>query len=84
MAKFYTIARTHMFTQAISNFQQDVDESLVLAYERFKELIRKCPHRGMSEAALVRFFYQGLSLVHIKNFDLMSGGNFLDKTPDEC
>ena len=81
MNKFYTSARTHKYTQAISNFKQEDDESLSTAYERFKELLRKCPHHGMSEAALVRFFYQGLSPVYGNSFDLIGGGNFLDRTP---
>jgi Retrotransposon gag protein len=66
------------------NFLQEGGESLAQAYERFNELIRKCPHHGISRSALVRHFYQGLNAVQINNFDLMSGGNFLDRTPDEC
>ena len=77
MKKFYTSARTHKYTQAISNFRQEPDESLATTYERFKELLRKCPHHGMTEAALVRFFYQGLSRCMVTTLILWVEETFL-------
>ena len=84
MAKYYSSARSQMFIRQITTFNQDDDESLAAAYERFMELIRKCPHHGQSEGALVRYFTQGLMYQIHNQLDTMAGGNFLDQAPDDC
>ena len=84
MKKFFPPSRTQMFIREISNFNQDGDESLAAAFERFNELIRKCPHHGQTEAALVRCFTQGLHYAHQSQLDMMSAGNFLEQSPAAC
>ena len=84
MKKFFPPSRTQLFIREISNFQQDDDESLAAAFERFKELIRKCPHHGQTEAALVRWFAQGLYFTYQNQLDMMSAGNFLEQPPAAC
>ena len=36
------------------------DETLTVAWDRFKRLIRMCPSHGLSKGELVQAFYKGL------------------------
>ncbi|GJW79201.1 hypothetical protein Tco_0140883 [Tanacetum coccineum] len=44
-----------------NNFQQEPDETLYQAWERFKELLMKCPHHYLTEMQEVILFYNGTS-----------------------
>nr|GFA14165.1 hypothetical protein [Tanacetum cinerariifolium] len=48
--------------EEINNFQQEPDESLFRAYERFKELLIKCPHYYLTDMKEVILFYNGLDV----------------------
>nr|GFA30842.1 reverse transcriptase domain-containing protein [Tanacetum cinerariifolium] len=54
------------------------------AWERFKDLLRQCPHHGFSELHQLDTFYNALNLNDQYAFDSAAGGNFLDKIPCEC
>ncbi|GKA65795.1 hypothetical protein Tco_0765502, partial [Tanacetum coccineum] len=43
LSKYYPPARTAKKIKEINNFQQEPDKNLYQAYERFKELLMKCP-----------------------------------------
>ncbi|GKE23040.1 hypothetical protein Tco_1434552 [Tanacetum coccineum] len=45
--------------EEINNFQQKPDETLYQAWERFKELLMKCPQHYLSEIPEVILFYNG-------------------------
>ncbi|GJW84244.1 putative reverse transcriptase domain-containing protein [Tanacetum coccineum] len=44
------------------NFQQEPDETLYQAWERFKELLIKCPQHYLTEMQEVILFYNGLDI----------------------
>ncbi|GKA73050.1 hypothetical protein Tco_0779266 [Tanacetum coccineum] len=46
--------------EEINNFQQELDETLYQAWERFKELLMKCPQYYLTEMQEVILFYNGL------------------------
>ncbi|GKF12688.1 reverse transcriptase domain-containing protein, partial [Tanacetum coccineum] len=46
----------------INNFQQEPDENLYQAWERFKELLMKCPQHYLTEMHEVVLFYNGLDV----------------------
>ncbi|GJV17315.1 hypothetical protein Tco_0222913 [Tanacetum coccineum] len=46
----------------INNFQQEPDESLFRAWERFKELLMKCPQHYLTDMQEVILFYNGLDV----------------------
>ncbi|GJR43533.1 putative reverse transcriptase domain-containing protein [Tanacetum coccineum] len=48
--------------EKINNFQQEPDESLYQAWERFKELSMKCPQYCLTEMQEVILFYNGLDV----------------------
>ncbi|GJS67880.1 hypothetical protein Tco_0682445 [Tanacetum coccineum] len=48
--------------EEINNFQQEPDENLYQACERFKELLMKCPQHYLTEMQEVILFYNGLRI----------------------
>ncbi|GKA05289.1 retrovirus-related pol polyprotein from transposon TNT 1-94 [Tanacetum coccineum] len=55
-------ARTAKKMEEINNFQQEPDESLFRAYERFKELLMKCPQHYLTDMQEVILFCNGLDV----------------------
>ncbi|GJV61989.1 retrovirus-related pol polyprotein from transposon TNT 1-94 [Tanacetum coccineum] len=55
-------ARTAKKMEEINNFQQEPDENLYQAWERFKELLIKCPQHYLIEIQEVVLFYNGLDV----------------------
>nr|GFB49789.1 reverse transcriptase domain-containing protein [Tanacetum cinerariifolium] len=53
------------------------------AWERFKDLLRQCPHHGFSELHQWDTFYNALNPNDHDALDSAAGGNFLDKIPRE-
>ncbi|GJV20279.1 reverse transcriptase domain-containing protein [Tanacetum coccineum] len=54
------------------------------AWERFKELLRACPHRGFTELTQVDTFYNGLNENEQDSLNAAAGGNLLSKTTREA
>ncbi|GJW51963.1 reverse transcriptase domain-containing protein [Tanacetum coccineum] len=67
----------------ITNFRQIAQESFSEAWERFKELLRKCPHHGFSLMHQLDTFYNSLSYNDQDSLNSAAGGNFLYKSPTE-
>nr|GFB67684.1 reverse transcriptase domain-containing protein [Tanacetum cinerariifolium] len=55
-----------------------------MSLERFKDLLRQCPHHGFSELHQLDTFYNGLNPNDQDALNSAAGGNFLDKIPREC
>ncbi|GJR22346.1 retrovirus-related pol polyprotein from transposon TNT 1-94 [Tanacetum coccineum] len=55
-------ARTAKKMEEINNFQQEPDESLFRAWERFKELLMKCPQHYLTDMQEAILFYNGLDV----------------------
>ncbi|GKF53778.1 hypothetical protein Tco_0160688, partial [Tanacetum coccineum] len=51
--------------EEINNFQQEPDESLFGAWERFKELLMKCPQHYLTDMQEVILFYNRLDVPQI-------------------
>nr|GEY59134.1 reverse transcriptase domain-containing protein [Tanacetum cinerariifolium] len=68
----------------IPRFQQRFDESFYEAWDRFKDLLRACPHHGFSELHQLDTFYNALNVNDQDSLNFAAGGNFLDKIPREC
>ncbi|GKC48853.1 hypothetical protein Tco_1071598 [Tanacetum coccineum] len=48
--------------EEINNFQQEPDETLYQVWERFKELLMKCPQHYLTEMQVVISIYNGLDV----------------------
>nr|GEX14690.1 reverse transcriptase domain-containing protein [Tanacetum cinerariifolium] len=77
-------SKTTYLRNEIINFLQKPNETFNEAWERFKDLPRKCPHHGFSELHHLDTFYNALNPNDQDALDSAVGGNFLDKIPQEC
>nr|GEX26495.1 reverse transcriptase domain-containing protein [Tanacetum cinerariifolium] len=53
-------------------------------WERFKEMLRQCPHHGFSELQQINTFYNGLSEHEQYFLNVVAGENLLRKTPQDA
>ncbi|GKD13517.1 reverse transcriptase domain-containing protein [Tanacetum coccineum] len=53
------------------------------AWERFKEMLRACPHHGFTELTQIDTFYNGLNDNDQDSLNVAAGGNLLSKTTRE-
>ncbi|GJT02567.1 reverse transcriptase domain-containing protein [Tanacetum coccineum] len=56
----------------------------ILCWERFKELLRACPHHGFTELTQVDTFYNGLNENEQDSLNAAAGGNLLSKMTREA
>ncbi|GJU85609.1 hypothetical protein Tco_1293155 [Tanacetum coccineum] len=68
--------------EEINNFQQGPDETFYQAWERFKELLMKCPQYYLTEMKEVILFYNGLDVPTRQILD--SRGTVLTKTATDA
>ncbi|KAL5570763.1 hypothetical protein UlMin_020360 [Ulmus minor] len=59
-------------------------ESLYEAWERFREMLRKCPHHGIPIWLQVSTFYNGLVSNYRAMIDAATGGSLMEKTPEDA
>nr|GEX78128.1 reverse transcriptase domain-containing protein [Tanacetum cinerariifolium] len=59
--EFFSPSRTTNLRNEISNFQQRFDESFHEAWDRYKDLLRTCPHHGFTELHQLDTFYNALN-----------------------
>nr|GEW59323.1 reverse transcriptase domain-containing protein [Tanacetum cinerariifolium] len=82
--QFFPPSKTTNLRNEITIFQQRFDESFSEAYDRFKDLLRACPHHGFSKLHQLDTFYNALNSKDQDSLNSATGGNFLDKMPREC
>ncbi|GJX18056.1 reverse transcriptase domain-containing protein [Tanacetum coccineum] len=59
---FFPPSKTTNLRNEITNFKQRFDESFSEAWDRFKDLLRACPHHGFSELHQLDTFYNALNV----------------------
>nr|GEW42164.1 reverse transcriptase domain-containing protein [Tanacetum cinerariifolium] len=59
--QFFPPSKTTHHKNEISHFTQRFEETFSEAWDRFKELLRACPHHGFSELTQIDTFYNGLT-----------------------
>nr|GFA05580.1 reverse transcriptase domain-containing protein [Tanacetum cinerariifolium] len=82
--QFFSPSKTTYLRNEITNFLQKSNETFNEAWERFKDLLRQCPHHGFLELHQLDTFYNTLNPNDQDALDSAAGGNFLDKIPREC
>nr|GEX25715.1 hypothetical protein [Tanacetum cinerariifolium] len=82
--QFFPPSKTTYLRNEVTNFLQKPNETFNEAWERFKDLLRQCPHHGFSELHQLDTFYNALNPNDQDALDSAAGGNFLDKIPREC
>ncbi|XP_070005356.1 uncharacterized protein [Nicotiana sylvestris] len=80
---FHSLCKTVKIRSEIVAFKQKVGESLYSAWERFKGLLRDCPHHNQTNGVLVHAFIEGLHPQTKIVVDVTAGGQVLEKSFDE-
>ena len=84
LRKYYSIGKTTSVRKAIREFTQGSSETFHEAWERLRDLMRECPHHGVSNHKLTQIFYDGLGLQDRYLLDAASGGTFMSKYEDDA
>ncbi|GJV03756.1 reverse transcriptase domain-containing protein [Tanacetum coccineum] len=82
--QFFPPSKTTHLKNEISRFTQKFKETFSEAWERFKELLRACPHHGFMELTQVDTFYKCLNDNEQDSLNAAAGGNLLSKTTREA
>nr|GEX25793.1 hypothetical protein [Tanacetum cinerariifolium] len=77
--EFFPPSRTTDLRNEISNFQQRFDESFHETWDRYKDLLRACPHHGFTELHQLDTFYNALNPADQDSFNSDAGGNLLER-----
>ncbi|XP_021727670.1 uncharacterized protein LOC110694814 [Chenopodium quinoa] len=73
LKRFISEEKIAEMRRVIASFEQEANESLSEAWERFKELVQACPHHEYNQSLLMRFFYDGLEPMSRANLDAGAG-----------
>ncbi len=79
LAKYFPPARTAKLRNDITSFVQHDFETLYEAWERYKDLLRKCPHHEIAKWLQVQTFYNGLNGMLKSTIDAAAGGALMAK-----
>ena len=84
LTKFFSLGKIAQLVQEINTFGQLEGESLAEAWDRFHELLRKCPHHRLTRWMQVHTFYNGLRNATRTVIDASVGGALMKKTTDQA
>ncbi|KAK4280836.1 hypothetical protein QN277_012406 [Acacia crassicarpa] len=84
LEKFFPSSKYTKLMSDISCFTQSNGESFCEAWERFKELLRKCPQHELQDYEQARIFYNGLLPSCRMMINAAAGGKLKTKTPEEA
>ncbi|GKF58501.1 hypothetical protein Tco_0172038, partial [Tanacetum coccineum] len=65
-------------------FQQRFGETFSEAWDRFKDLLNKCPYHGFSPLHQIHTFYNSLNQSEQDSLNSAANGNFLTKNTQEA
>nr|GEV63780.1 reverse transcriptase domain-containing protein [Tanacetum cinerariifolium] len=82
--QFFPPSKTTHLKNEISRFTQRFDETFGEAWDRFKEMLRACPHHEFSELTQIYTLYNGLTEQDQDSLNAAAGGNLLNKTTREA
>nr|GEU44492.1 DNA-directed DNA polymerase [Tanacetum cinerariifolium] len=82
--QFFPPSKTTHLKNEISRFTQRFEETFGEAWDRFKEMLRACPHHGFSKLTQIDTFYNGLTEQDQDSLNATAGGNLLNKTTREA
>ena len=84
LTKFFPPSKIAQLVQEINTFGQLEGENLAEAWDRFQELLRKCPHHRLTRWMQVHTFYNGLRNATRAMIDASAGGALMKKTTDQA
>ncbi|CAN6471825.1 unnamed protein product [Victoria cruziana] len=84
LKKYFLIGKTNHFRRAITTFLVLEGETSHQAWERMKELLRRCPHHQILRWQVLQGFYDRLTEAHRQTIDLSCGGSLMLKSEDDA
>ena len=84
LTKLFPLARISQLVQEINTFKQLKGENLAETWERFHELLRRCPHHRLTRWMQVHTFYNGLRDATRTVIDASARGALMKKTTDQA
>jgi len=84
MGRYFPPSKAARLRQEISALVQRDSKTLFEAHERFKDLLRKCPHHGYEAWMRVQILYNGLSYQNRQFIDAAAGGSLSSKYPEDA
>nr|GFC74592.1 hypothetical protein [Tanacetum cinerariifolium] len=81
--EFFPPSRTTNLRNEISNFQQRSDESIHEAWDRYKDLLRACPHHGFTKLHQLDTLYNALNPADQDSLNADAGGNLLERSTQD-
>ncbi|CAN6483056.1 unnamed protein product [Victoria cruziana] len=84
LKKYFPIGKTNHYRRAISLFTALEGESFHQAWERMKDLLRKCPHHQIPRWQVLQGFYDGLTEPLRQVIDSSCGGSLMLKSEDDA
>nr|GEZ93157.1 reverse transcriptase domain-containing protein [Tanacetum cinerariifolium] len=81
--EFFPPSRTTSLRNEISNFEQKFGESFHEAWDRYKDLLRACPHHGFTELHQLNTFYNALNPTDQDSLNAAAGGNLLERSTQD-
>ncbi|XP_074347435.1 uncharacterized protein LOC141686291 [Apium graveolens] len=76
LSKYYPSDKTQQMRTIIISFKTKPGEGLYQAWERYKSLLRKCPHHGYLEWMLLSTLYGSLNKEVRLSLDVAAGADF--------
>ncbi|XP_073133495.1 uncharacterized protein [Henckelia pumila] len=83
LTKYFPPSKSMKLRTDITMFAQGEQESLYEAWERYKDMLRRCPHHQLPDWLVVQNFYYGLLPANRTMLDAAAGGNLLRKSPED-
>ena len=83
LRKYYSVGKTTSVRKAIHEFTQGSSETFHETWEWLRDLMRECPHHGVSNHELKQIFYDGLGPQDRYLLVPASGGTFMTKYKDD-
>ncbi|XP_073273293.1 uncharacterized protein [Primulina huaijiensis] len=84
LAKYFPPAKSAQLKIEISTFRQNDFEQLYEAWERYKELLRRCPNHGFEDWVQIELFYNGSNGQTRGTVDAAAGGTIFAKSPAQA
>ncbi|GJR21878.1 reverse transcriptase domain-containing protein [Tanacetum coccineum] len=81
--EFFPPSRTTNLQNEISNFEQRFGESFHEAWDRYKDLLRSCPHHGFTELHQLDTLYNALNPADQDSLNSAAGGNLLERSTQD-
>jgi hypothetical protein len=81
---FFSMSKVNECRKEINSLTKEEDEKFSESWERFKDMLIKCPPHGYDKWRLVQFFCQGLTQSNRRMIESMNGGAFLSLIGEEA